>query len=93
MATDKLIGLQALWIYTFYLLLSHSMASTQAASEAQILLDFRSYVIDEQNLLANWQKTNFNAQPCNWTGVKCSTDGYVTGKQLIHFFIFNIIFL
>lgn len=84
MATESLIGLPTLWIYVI-LLLSLNTATIQAVpNQAQILLDFRSYVVDDQNMLTNWQKTDLNTQPCNWTGVKCSSDGFVTGMQRVH---------
>ncbi|KAG0579542.1 hypothetical protein KC19_4G105400 [Ceratodon purpureus] len=72
-----------LWICVFFLMFSNEKAIIQAVPEAQLLLEFRGYVVDDQNFLANWESGNDSeTRPCNWTGVKCSADGYVTGVDL-----------
>jgi hypothetical protein len=50
-------------------------------SEAQLLLEFRSVVIDDGNVLVDWRETS-NGTVCGWTGVVCNLAGFVTGKIL-----------
>lgn len=77
MATSFL-GLQALWCNVILLLLSQDIALAQTLPEAQILIAFRNSLVDEKNALLNWQESS--TSPCTWTGVSCTSDGYVTGE-------------
>uniref|UniRef100_A0A7I4E7T7 Protein kinase domain-containing protein n=1 Tax=Physcomitrium patens TaxID=3218 RepID=A0A7I4E7T7_PHYPA len=79
MATSFL-GLQALWCNVILLLLSQDIALAQTLPEAQILIAFRNSLVDEKNALLNWQESS--TSPCTWTGVSCTSDGYVTGVDL-----------
>ena len=57
------------------------VATAAQVSEAQLLLEFRSLVIDDGNVLVDWRETS-NETVCGWTGVLCNSAGSVTGKTL-----------
>lgn len=58
------------------------VATAAQVSEAQLLLEFRSLVIDDGNVLVDWRETS-NETVCGWTGVVCNLAGFVTGKILM----------
>lgn len=60
----------------------HISAAAAATTEAQILLAFKSGVVDNPQL-HDWQVTDGSASsPCTWTGVGCNNSSQVVSLDL-----------
>ncbi|PNX58987.1 leucine-rich repeat receptor-like protein kinase pxl2-like protein, partial [Trifolium pratense] len=61
---------------------SFSAASKASSNdEVSALLSIKSGLVDPLNSLHDWK---LDADHCNWTGIKCNTDGMVENLDLSH---------
>lgn len=85
-----LLIIKAIIIIILLLILLHNdddsalTTATALSTDGQILLDFKSSIVDENGLLQDWLESDVH--PCAWTGVTCDhTSKSVTGV----FFVFQ----
>lgn len=59
-----------------------------SSEEAQLLLSFKSQLLDDQGMLANWKLSSnksSDGDPCSWAGIKCGDDKRVQGLNFSNF--------
>ncbi|EFJ29155.1 hypothetical protein SELMODRAFT_171048 [Selaginella moellendorffii] len=57
---------------------------TRAATERELLLEFKRGIVDPRNVLESWNAST-NPQVCSWKGIECDGGDGVVGINLEHF--------